>query len=152
MRLRWAKSYFIENIYSRRGAAGGFLNFQMLLWILGNGDGNCHILAIVAGECSYRLLNSGRLWEILKGYKKVAGKCPNTRNRPIGEEAEFPSGYWQKLGNFRSFSLKGCISVHIFHKSKELLNFCKCSAALFLILLFLTIPLLARLKLVQQSI
>jgi hypothetical protein len=34
-----------------------------------------------------RLLES--LWEILKGYRKAAGKCPNYRCQPIGEEIEF---------------------------------------------------------------
>jgi hypothetical protein len=56
----------------------------------------------------------GSLWEILKGYRKAAGKCPNTRNQPIGEQAAFPSGYWQKRGNFHPFSLKDRISVHIY--------------------------------------
>jgi hypothetical protein len=59
-----------------------------------------------------RLLDS--LWEIHKGYRKAARKCPNTRNQPIGEEAAFPSGYWQKCGNFHPFSLKDHISVHIY--------------------------------------
>jgi hypothetical protein len=66
---------------------------------------------------SQRLL--GSFWEILKGYRKAARKCPNTCNQPIGEEAEFPSGYWQKRGNFHPFSLKGRISAHIYQKSKE---------------------------------
>jgi hypothetical protein len=60
----------------------------------------------------------GSLWEILKGCRKAAGKCPTTFNQPTGEEGEFPSGYWQKCGNFHPFSLKGCISVFIFLKSK----------------------------------
>jgi hypothetical protein len=58
-----------------------------------------------------RLLAS--LWEILKRYRKAAGKCPNTRHQPIGEEEEFPRGYWKKRGNFYPFSLKGRISVYI---------------------------------------
>jgi hypothetical protein len=39
-----------------------------------------------------------------------AEKCPNTGHQPIGEEAELPSGYWQKFANFCSFPLKVCIS------------------------------------------
>jgi hypothetical protein len=54
----------------------------------------------------------GSLWEILKRHRKAAGKFPNTRYQPIGEEEEFPSGYWQKLRSFHPFSLKGRISVH----------------------------------------
>jgi uncharacterized protein (DUF39 family) len=34
----------------------------------------------------------------LKGYRKAAGKCPNNRYQPIEQEAELPSGYWQKRG------------------------------------------------------
>jgi hypothetical protein len=51
------------------------------------------------------------LWAILKGYWKAAGKCPNTRFQPIGEEEKLPSGYWQKRSNFYLFSLKHRISV-----------------------------------------
>jgi hypothetical protein len=54
------------------------------------------------------------LWEILKGYKKATGKCPNTCNQPKGEQAAFPSGYWQKRVNFHPFPLKESISVHIY--------------------------------------
>jgi hypothetical protein len=50
---------------------------------------------------------------LLKGYRKAAGKCPNTRCQPIGMEEEVPSGYWQKCGNFHYFPLKRCISVYI---------------------------------------
>jgi hypothetical protein len=57
------------------------------------------------------------LWAILKGYWKAAGKCPNSCFQPIGEEAKFPSGYWQNRGNFYPFSLKHRIS---FEKMKEL--------------------------------
>jgi hypothetical protein len=59
-----------------------------------------------------RLLES--LWEILKGYRKAARKCPNYSCHPIGEEIELPSGYWQKHGNFHSFSLKQYVSVYIY--------------------------------------
>jgi hypothetical protein len=52
------------------------------------------------------------LWEIPKGYRKAARKCPNTCNYPIGEEEEFPSGYWQKYSNFHPFSLQGRVSAH----------------------------------------
>jgi hypothetical protein len=45
-----------------------------------------------------RLLES--LWAILKEYRKAAGKCPNNRCHPIGEEAELPSSCRQKRGNF----------------------------------------------------
>jgi hypothetical protein len=65
----------------------------------------------------------GSLWEILKGCKKAAGKCPNTCNQPIGEEGEFPSGYRQERGNFHLFYLKGPISVFIFLKSKGAVKF-----------------------------
>jgi hypothetical protein len=46
-------------------------------------------------------LNS--LWALLKGYRKAAGKCPNTCHQPIGKEAEFPSGYWQNVAIFIAF-------------------------------------------------
>ncbi len=65
-----------------------------------------------------RLLES--LWAILKGYRKPAGKCPNTCCQPIGKETELPSSYWQKSGNLYHFSLKCCISVYFYKKSKEL--------------------------------
>jgi hypothetical protein len=39
----------------------------------------------------------GSLWEILKGYRKAAGKCPNTYNQPIGEEGEFPAAIGKKV-------------------------------------------------------
>jgi hypothetical protein len=58
------------------------------------------------------------LWAIFEGYSKAAGKYPNTRHQPIGEEAELPSGYWQKRSSFCSFPLKGCISVYKNNKSK----------------------------------
>jgi hypothetical protein len=60
------------------------------------------------------------LWEIPKGYRKTAGKCPNTCNQPIGEEGEFPSAIGKKRGDFHPFSLKGRVSVFIYIKSKEL--------------------------------
>jgi hypothetical protein len=31
------------------------------------------------------------LWAILKGFWKVAGKCPNTCCQPIGEQVECPA-------------------------------------------------------------
>jgi hypothetical protein len=40
---------------------------------------------------------------ILRGYRKAAGKCPNSRLQPIGEKAELPSGYRQKHSNFHPF-------------------------------------------------
>jgi hypothetical protein len=79
-----------------------------------------------------RLLES--LWAIHNGFRKAAGKCPNTRRQPIGEEAELPSGYGKKRGNFRSFPLKCYISVYsmlikikdtlknLFKKSQRLLS------------------------------
>jgi hypothetical protein len=44
--------------------------------------------------------NAQRLWVILKGYKKAAGKFPNTSHQPIGEKAELPRGCRQKHGNY----------------------------------------------------
>jgi hypothetical protein len=46
----------------------------------------------------------GSLWAVLKGYRKSAGKSPNTRCQPIGKKAELPSGYWEKRGNPFLFS------------------------------------------------
>jgi hypothetical protein len=60
------------------------------------------------------------LWEIIKGYRKAAGKCTNYRCHPIGEEIEWPSGYWQKCVNFHPFSMKQYISVYVYLKSQEL--------------------------------
>jgi hypothetical protein len=72
-------------------------------------------------------------WALLKGYRKVAGKCPkairkpldnfrgyrkaiencpNSRLQPIGEKAELHSGYQKKRGNFDPFSLKRCVSAY----------------------------------------
>jgi hypothetical protein len=62
------------------------------------------------------------LWAILKGYGKVDRECPNTSRQPIGKEAELPSGYQQKRGNFCSFTLKRCISVFINKKLKDTLK------------------------------
>jgi hypothetical protein len=42
----------------------------------------------------------------LKEHWKAAGKCPNNRCHPIGEEAKLPSGYQQKRGNVHPLSLK----------------------------------------------
>ncbi len=54
---------------------------------------------------------------MLKGYRKAAG-CPSTCQQPIGEEAEVPSGYWQKLGDCGLFPLNCKISIYINKKSK----------------------------------
>jgi hypothetical protein len=54
-----------------------------------------------------------------KGYWKASRQLlkdigsPYTLPQLIGEEAELPSNYWQKHGNFRLFPLKRCISVYI---------------------------------------
>jgi hypothetical protein len=45
--------------------------------------------------------------QFLKGLHKAAGKYQNTCRQPVGQEAELPSGYQQKRGNFRSFPPKG---------------------------------------------
>jgi hypothetical protein len=63
-----------------------------------------------AGKCPKAI---GSLWEILKGFRKAAGKFTNYRYHPIGEEIELPSGYWQKCGNFHPFSMKQYVSVYI---------------------------------------
>jgi hypothetical protein len=55
-------------------------------------------------------------WKALgnsKGYRKAAGKSPNSRCHPIGEETELPSGYGQKCGYFHPFSMKKYISFYI---------------------------------------
>jgi hypothetical protein len=67
-----------------------------------------------------RLLKS--LWAILKGYRKAAVKFPDNHCLPIGEEAELPSCYWQKHGNFIAFSLKRYVSVYTYYRLKELWN------------------------------
>jgi hypothetical protein len=59
------------------------------------------------------------LWEILKGYRKAAGKYTIYGYHPIGEDIELPSGYWQKRGNFHPFSMKQCVCFHIYLKSQE---------------------------------
>jgi hypothetical protein len=69
------------------------------------------------------------LWAFFTGYRKAAGKCPNTSCQPIGEEAELPTGYWQKRGNFHPCSLKRCVSVYIYQKSKELWKILKTHSA-----------------------
>jgi hypothetical protein len=75
------------------------------------------------------------------------GKALDTCSQSIGAEAELPSGYWQKCGNFLSFSLKHCVVfVYSDEKSRELW---KLLVVLLLFFLFSTIPLLARLKLVH---
>jgi hypothetical protein len=64
------------------------------------------------------LVNASRLLDSLWAILKAAGKCPNTYRQPRGEEAELPSGCWQKHGNFRSFPLNCYIFVYINKKSK----------------------------------
>jgi hypothetical protein len=39
--------------------------------------------------------------------------------RPSGE---LPNHYWPKRGNFHPFSLKHCISIHIYIKSEDVLK------------------------------
>jgi hypothetical protein len=93
------------------------------------------------------------LREILKGYRKAAGKCTNYGYHPIGEEIELPSSYWQKRGNFHPFSMKQFVSFHIYLKSQEPWKIFKTlSGSSILFLLFPTIPLLAKLKLVRQTL
>jgi hypothetical protein len=53
---------------------------------------------------------SGQFLEVLES----AGKCPNSRPQPIGDEAELLSSYWLKHSNFHPFPLKLCISVYIY--------------------------------------
>jgi hypothetical protein len=43
------------------------------------------------------------LWEILKGYRKAARKCPNSRCHPIGEEIDLPSGFGKNVVTSISF-------------------------------------------------
>ncbi len=107
MRFRLAKNYVAGQIYPRRGAAGGFLNFKMILQLLitltetrpfrekgwklprfsrqplGNALKGCWIAAKYCYQgIEMPLGNAQRLleslWAILKGYWKAAGKCPNT--------------------------------------------------------------------------
>ncbi len=87
-----------------------------------------------------------RLWAIVKEYMETAGKCRNTHHQLIAEEAELPSCYRQKLGNFL------LVHVYTYYKSKELWKILKTLAVISLFLLFQTIPLLAILKLVRQSL
>jgi hypothetical protein len=61
-------------------------------------------------------------------------------------------GYWEKNGNCHPFYLKRCISVY-FYKAKELWKiFRMLSSSSPIFLLFTTIHLLAKLKLVRQSL
>jgi hypothetical protein len=60
------------------------------------------------------------LWAILNESRKAAGKCPSTSHQPIGEEAELPSSYGQKHGNFHSFPLKDYLSVYVNKKSRHI--------------------------------
>jgi hypothetical protein len=101
-----------------------------------------------AAANAQRLLD--RLLEILKkGIGKLLGTAPCICHQPIGEEAEWPSGYWKKHGNFRSFFLKPCF-LFIFIKNEDALkNFQKLSVAPLLIIFHYT---LVRLRLVQQSL
>jgi hypothetical protein len=75
--------------------------WEMLLKVIGQPLGN-----------DKRLLDS--LWAILRGYWKVAEKCPNSSHQPIGDKAALLSGYWLKRGNFHPFSLKCLVSVYIY--------------------------------------
>jgi hypothetical protein len=74
-------------------------------------------------------------------FKTFLGKAPNTRSQPLGEEAELPSGYWQKCGNFLPFSLKHCVSVNSDEKSRELWKLFRFFSYFCSFLLFSTIPL-----------
>jgi hypothetical protein len=63
-------------------------------------------------------------WEMPKGCWPASEKFSNDIGKPmgnaqychhpIGEDAEFPSSYWQKRRYFHPFSMKGGISVHIY--------------------------------------
>jgi hypothetical protein len=67
-------------------------------------------------------------------------------------EGRIAHGYWEKNGNFHPFYLKRCISVY-FYKAKELWTiFRTLSSSSPIFLLFTTIQLLAKIKLVQQSL
>ncbi len=57
------------------------------------------------------------LWAILKGYRKAAEKCPNTCHQAIGEEAELPSGYWQKIWQFLLISFE--VFFYIYKKTNS---------------------------------
>jgi hypothetical protein len=72
---------------------------------------NCFVLANSLWEMFPRAIDS--CWALLKGYRRAAGKCPNTRLQPIGEKVELPSGYWQQRGTFYPFYLKRRVSVYI---------------------------------------
>ncbi len=71
-----------------------------------------------------RLLHS--CWVLLIGCtlysRKAAKKWPNIQPQPIEEKAELPIGYRKRV-NFRSFSLKRCISVYI-HKNQRHIRKC----------------------------
>jgi hypothetical protein len=52
--------------------------------------------------------------QFFKGIGKPLGNAQIPIVSKIGEEAELPSGYWQKCGNFHPFSLKRCVSFNVF--------------------------------------
>jgi hypothetical protein len=54
----------------------------------------------------------GSLWEILKGCRKAAGKCPNIRRQPIGDRIS--QRLLVKMWQYPFISLKGRFSVHIY--------------------------------------
>jgi hypothetical protein len=80
--------------------------WEMLLKAVGQPLGTARRVLEAAEKCPKAI---GKPRAILKG--KAAGKSPNTHHRPIGEEAELPSGCWQIRGNFHHFSLNHRISV-----------------------------------------
>jgi hypothetical protein len=63
--------------------------------------------------------------EILEGYAKAAGKCPNICHQPLGEEPDWPSGCQQKHGNFHSFPLTHYISDYtVLIKNQRHIDIC----------------------------
>jgi hypothetical protein len=83
---------------------------------------------------------------------KAAWKCPNTCHQPIGEETYFPAAIGKNVAISIPFLLRA-VFLFTFIKSQRNCEKCvKCSVALFLFLLFPTIPLFARLELVRQSL
>ncbi len=53
---------------------------------------------------------------LLAGCDEKSGRLGH---QPIGDKTELPSGYWQKRGKIYPFSLKHCISVLFYRKSKS---------------------------------
>jgi hypothetical protein len=93
-------------------------------------DGNCHILAdshwVMCLKAVGQLLGTAKrvsksCWEMPKSYWKASGQLGknigmplrNTSWRPIGEEAELPSGFWQKFCQFLFISSE---VVHLLFK------------------------------------